>query len=215
MFNIADVFTPAGLAVLGQVVMIDLTLAGDNVVVLGTLAAGLPALQRKKVLTIGVGIALVCLIGFALVATQLLHIVGLLFAGGVLLLWVAWKLFRELHPAKEGAFDDPDTTAIEGPPSGKTFGRAIVSVAIADLSMSLDNVLAVAGTARDHPAVLFFGLALSVTLMGVAANFVARLIERYRWIVYIGLVVILYVAGKMIYEGIVDPEVGVAIFFRN
>lgn len=215
MFNIADVFTPAGLAVLGQVVMIDLTLAGDNVVVLGTLAAGLPALQRKKVLTIGVGIALVCLIGFALVATKLLHIVGLLFAGGVLLLWVAWKLFRELHPATEAMFDDPDTAAIEGPPSGKTFGRAIVSVAIADLSMSLDNVLAVAGTARDHPAVLFFGLALSVTLMGVAANFVARLIERYRWIVYIGLVVILYVAAKMIYEGIVDPEVGVAIFFRN
>lgn len=209
--SLADVFTPAGLAVLGQVIMIDLTLAGDNVVVLGTLAAGLPAAERKKVLTIGVGIALVCLIGFALIATQLLHIVGLLFAGGVLLLWVAWKLFRELHPPKR--HDDPATPAIEGP-APKSFGRAIVAVAIADLSMSLDNVLAVAGTARDHPTVLFFGLALSVTLMGVAANFVARLIERYRWIIYLGLAVILYVAGRMIYDGIVDPEVGLGTFLR-
>lgn len=210
MLNFADAFTPAGLAVLGQVIMIDLTLAGDNVVVLGTLAAGLPPAERRKVLAIGVGIALVCLIGFALVATQLLHVVGLLFAGGVLLLWVAWKLFRELHPAGPGAH--PDAAPAE--PAPKSFGRAIVAVVVADLSMSLDNVLAVAGTARDHPAVLFFGLALSVTLMGLAANFVARLIERYRWIVYLGLAVILYVAGKMIYEGIVDPEVGLAIFLR-
>jgi YjbE family integral membrane protein len=211
--SLADAFTPAGLAVLGQVVMIDLTLAGDNVVVLGTLAAGLPAAERRRVLTIGVGIALVCLIGFALVATRLLHIVGLLFAGGVLLLWVAWKLFRELHPAKAVTVDDPATPEIEGPPP-RSFGRAIVAVVVADLSMSLDNVLAVAGTARDHPSVLFFGLALSVTLMGVAANFVARLIERYRWIVYFGLAVIVYVAARMIFEGIVDPEVGLAIFLR-
>ena len=213
--SFADILTPAGLAVLGQVIMIDLTLAGDNVVVLGTLAAGLPPAERKKVLTIGVGIALVCLIGFALVATQLLQIVGLLFAGGLMLLWVAWKLFRELHPAKATQpVDDPATPEVEGVKPSKTFGAAIVSVVIADLSMSLDNVLAVAGTARDHPSVLFIGLALSVTLMGVAANFVARLIERYRWIVYFGLVVILYVAGRMIYDGIVDPEVGLAIFFR-
>ncbi|HWK37227.1 YjbE family putative metal transport protein [Sphingomonas sp.] len=215
MFNFADVFTSTGLAVLAQVVMIDLTLAGDNVVVLGTLAAGLPVADRKRVLAIGVGIALVCLIGFALIATRLLHIVGLLFAGGVLLLWVAWKLFRELRPAaSDEPVDDPATTQIEGKPASRSFAGAIVSVALADLSMSLDNVLAVAGTARDHPTVLFFGLALSVTLMGVAANFVAQLIERYRWIVYIGLAVILYVAGKMIYDGIVDPEVGLAIIFR-
>lgn len=216
MFNLADVLTPAGLAVLGQVIMIDLTLAGDNVVVLGTLAAGLPPMQRRRVLTYGVGIALICLIGFALIATRLLHVVGLLFAGGVLLLWVAWKLFRELHPrAPEQAVDDPDTAEVEGAVSTKSFGRAIVAVAVADLSMSLDNVLAVAGTARDHPSVLFFGLALSVTLMGIAANFVARLIERYRWIIYIGLAVILYVAIRMIYDGIVDPQVGLAIFFRQ
>jgi YjbE family integral membrane protein len=214
IFDFADVFTPAGLAVLGQVIMIDLTLAGDNVVVLGTLAAGFPPQQRRRILGVGVGIAMVCLIGFALVATQLLHVVGLLFAGGLLLLWVAWKLFRELHPPKaETPVDDPATAAIEGPPSTKNFGRAIVSVAIADLSMSLDNVLAVAGTARDHPTVLFFGLALSVTLMGIAANLVARLIERFRWIIYVGLTVILYVAGKMIYEGFIDREVGVGHLF--
>lgn len=214
MFDFADIFTTAGLAVLGQVILIDLTLAGDNVVVLGTLAAGFPPDQRKRVLSIGVGIALVCLIGFALVATQLLHIVGLLFGGGLLLLWVAWKLFRELHPrTPEATVDDPATPQVEGPPSTKNFSRAIVSVALADLSMSLDNVLAVAGTARDHPAVLLIGLALSVTLMGVAANFVARLIERFRWIIYLGLAVILYVAGKMIYEGYVDPQIGVGQLF--
>jgi YjbE family integral membrane protein len=214
MFDFADIFTPAGLAVLGQVILIDLTLAGDNVIVLGTLAAGFPPAQRKRILAIGVGIAMVCLIGFALVATQLLSIVGLLFAGGLLLLWVAWKLLRELHPAGAAPpVDDPDTAAIEGPPSTRNFGRAIVSVAIADLSMSLDNVLAVAGTARDHPAVLFIGLALSVTLMGLAASIVARLIERFRWIIYLGLAVIVYVAGKMAYEGFVDPQIGVGRLF--
>jgi YjbE family integral membrane protein len=212
MFNLADVFTPAGLTVLGQIIMIDLTLAGDNVVVLGTLAAGLSPAQRKRVLAIGVGIALVCLIGFALIATKLLHIVGLLFAGGLLLLWVAWKLFRELHPAKP-EIDVPDGGGTSAVPP-RSFGAAIVSVVVADLSMSLDNVLAVAGTARDHPSVLFIGLALSVALMAVAANFVAKIIERYRWIIYFGLVVILYVAMKMIYDGIVDPEVGLAIIFR-
>ncbi|WNO54005.1 YjbE family putative metal transport protein [Stakelama saccharophila] len=215
MFDFGDIFTAAGLAVLGQVIMIDLTLAGDNVVVLGSLAAGLPPAERKKVLGIGVGIALVFLIGFALVATQLLHVIGLLFAGGLLLLWVAWKLFRELHPAPAPApVDDPTTPEIEGPRASRSFGRAILSVTLADLSMSLDNVLAVAGTAREHPAVLFVGLAFSVTLMAVAANFVARIIERYHWIIYIGLAVILYVAGRMIYDGIVDPQVGLMVLMR-
>jgi YjbE family integral membrane protein len=214
MFNIADVFTAAGLATLGQVIMIDLMLAGDNVMVLGALAAGLPARQRKQVLGFGVAIAMVCLIGFALVATKLLHIVGLLLAGGLLLLWVAWKLYRELHPARRPApVDDPETVAIEGARQSKSFAKAAVQVAIADLSMSLDNVLAVAGAAREHPAVLFFGLALSVTLMAVAANFIARLIERYHWIAYFGLAVILYVSGSMIYEGIIDRDVGVLTLF--
>lgn len=210
--SLADAFSGAGLAALAQVIMIDLMLAGDNVVVLGTLAAGLPARDRRRVLAIGVGIALVCLVGFAFLATQLLHVVGLLFAGGLLLLWVAWKLFRELRQAK--------SNSEAGTPGGltgrapKSFSRAAIQVALADLSMSLDNVLAVAGAARDHPTVLFFGLALSVTLMAVAANLIARVIEKHRWIAFIGLAVILYVAGSMIYEGIVDPEVGVAVLFR-
>jgi len=213
VIDIADVFTTAGLAALGQVIMIDLMLAGDNVVVLGTLAAGLPEKDRKRVLSIGVGVALACLVAFAFVATQLLHVVGLLFAGGLLLLWVAWKLFRELSHARKhrnAVAADPETAV---PAPSKSFAKAAFQVALADLSMSLDNVLAVAGAARDHPTVLLFGLALSVTLMAVAANYIARLIERYHWIAYIGLVVILYVAGSMIHEGIVDPEIGLGRLF--
>ena len=206
VIDISDVFTAAGLAALGQVIMIDLMLAGDNVVVLGTLAAGLPEKDRKRVLSIGVGVALTCLVLLAFVATQLLQVVGLLFAGGVLLLWVAWKLFRELQHARR---HDKAVAADTAPPPrpAKSFAKAAFQVALADLSMSLDNVLAVAGAARDHPAVLLFGLALSVTLMAIAANYIARLIERYHWIAYIGLVVILYVAGSMIHEGIVDPSI--------
>ena len=208
-FDISDVFTAAGLATLGQVVLIDLIFSGDNAMVLGTLSAGLPADQRKKVLGLGVVMAMVCLIGFALIATQLLHVVGLLLAGGLLLLWVAWKLYREIAGKRTAeVYDDPSTPAIEGR-KAKTFGQAAFQVAITNLSMSLDNVLAVAGAAREHPAVLLFGLALSVTLMAVAANYIAKIIERYHWIDYIGLVVILYVAGSMIYHGWFDHEVGV------
>ena len=204
-FSLADALSPAGLATLAQVAAIDLMLAGDNVVILGTLAAGLPPAQRKKVLSIGIGLALVCLIGFAWFATLLLHVVGLLFAGGLLLLWVAWRLWRELrHPKVEEA-------GVEAPP--QSLSAAIARVALADLSMSLDNVLAVAGAARDHPTVLVIGLALSVTLVAVAANFIARLIERHRWIAYGGLVMILYVAGSMIHRGIVDPAIGIGRLF--
>ncbi|MGN6375476.1 MAG: YjbE family putative metal transport protein [Sphingomonas sp.] len=213
--SIADVFSAAGLATLAQVIMIDLMLAGDNVVVLGTLAAGLPPRDRKRVLAIGVGMALACLVVFAVLATQLLHVVGLLFGGGLLLLWVGWKLFREIHPTPPAEpVDDPDTPAIEGGKRTKSFGRAAIQVALADLSMSLDNVLAVAGAARNHPTVLLFGLALSVTLMAVAANLIARVIERHKWIAYVGLLVILYVAGSMIYHGIVDREVGLLTLTR-
>jgi len=212
VIDISDVFTAAGLAALGQVIMIDLMLAGDNVVVLGTLAAGLPEKDRKRVLSIGVGVALLCLVMFAFVATQLLHVVGLLFAGGVLLLWVAWKLFRELQHARH---HDKAVAADAATPARpvKSFAKAAFQVALADLSMSLDNVLAVAGAARDHPTVLLFGLALSVTLMAIAANYIARLIERYHWIAYLGLVVILYVAGSMIHQGFVDPAIGLGRLF--
>ena len=206
MFNFADIFTAAGLLTLGQVVLIDLTMAGDNVVIIGTLTSGLHKRDRRKVIALGVGLALVFLIAFALIATQLLHVTGLLVAGGLLLLWVAYNIYREIKGAALITADDPETREIEGPPATKTFIRAAIQVTIADLSMSLDNVLAVAAAAREHPAVLFIGLALSVTFMGLAANLVARLIQRYHWIAWAGLVMILYVAVGMIYEGWVGDE---------
>jgi YjbE family integral membrane protein len=198
----------------GQVLLIDIFLAGDNAIVIGALAAGLPADQRKKVILIGIIAALVLRIAFALVVTQLLQIVGLIFAGGLLLLWVSWKMYREL---KESAHN-PGSPEVEGDESSgvrpaKSFVGAAWAVAVADVSMSLDNVLAVAGAARDHPGILIIGLLLSVALMGVAANLIAKYIERYRWIAWVGLLVIIYVAGSMIYEGFVDPSVGVSTLF--
>jgi YjbE family integral membrane protein len=201
MFNFAEILTPAGLAVLGQVILIDLTMAGDNVVIMGTVTSGLPPRERRRVIMLGVGMAVVFLITFALIATQLLKVTGLLLAGGLLLLWVAYNMFRQLRPRKVVTADDPDTTGVEGPPASKTLFWAAVQVTFADLSMSLDNVLAVAGAAREHPAVLFVGLVLSVGFMGVAASFVARLIHRFPILAWAGLLMILYVAGKMIWEG--------------
>ncbi len=208
IFSLADALSPAGLAALGQVIAIDLMLAGDNVVVLGTLAAGLPPRDRKRVLLLGVGLSLLCLLVFAWFATRLLQVVGLLFAGGLLLLWVAWKLWREL---RAGHSKEVGHVA----PAPRSFARAAVQVALADLSMSLDNVLAVAGAARDHPTVLFFGLGLSVTLMAVAANLIARVIEQHRWIAYAGLAVIIYVAGTMLHQGWTDPEIGLGQLLKR
>src|SRR5437763_7733392 len=201
MFNFADIFTAAGLLTLGQVILIDLTMAGDNVVIVGMLTSGLPARDRRKVITLGVGLALLFLVGFALIATELLRLTGLLLAGGLLLLWVAYNMYRELRPSRDVAIDDPLTLAVEGPPASKTFLQAAIQVTIADLSMSLDNVLAVAGAAREHPAVLFIGLVLSVTFMGMAASVVAKLIHRFPILAWAGLLMILYVAAKMIWEG--------------
>jgi YjbE family integral membrane protein len=195
------VLTAPGLAKLGQIIIGDLTMAGDNVVIMGSLASGLPARERRKVLLLGVGLALIFLIGFALVATALLKITGLVFAGGLLLLWVAYNMFRQLHPREVIVSDDPDTPAIEGPRSTKTFLQAAIQITIADLSMSIDNVLLVASIARNQPALLFIGLTFSVLFMGFAANYVARLIQRFHWLNYIGLAVILWVACQMIYEG--------------
>ena len=206
MFNFAEILTPAGLAVLLQVILIDLTMAGDNVVIMGTLTSGLPARERRRVIMLGVGIAVVFLIGFALIATQLLKITGLLLAGGLLLLWVSYNMYRELKPSKDTVADDPLTPAVEGPPASKTFLQAAIGITIADLSMSLDNVLLVASIARENPALLFIGLSFSVLFMGLAANYVARLIERHAWINYIGLAVILWVACNMIYEGFMGGE---------
>lgn len=204
--DFAGIFTAAGIASLGQIIVGDLTMAGDNVVIMGSLASGLPAKDRRKVLMFGVGMALVFLITFAVIATQLLKITGLIFAGGLLLLWVAYNMFRELHPLEDVIADDESTVEIEGPPRSKTLLQAAIQITIADLSMSLDNVLLVASIARDNPALLVVGLSFSVLFMGLAANFVARLIRRYHWINYIGLAVILYVASKMILEGWVGGE---------
>jgi YjbE family integral membrane protein len=200
-FDFGAIFTAAGLAKLGQIIIGDLTMAGDNVVIMGSLASGLPPRDRRKVLLFGVGMALVCLIVFAVIATQLLRITGLVFAGGLLLLWVAYNMWRELHPRSSVTIDDPDTAAVEGPAPSKTFLQAAIGITIADLSMSLDNVLLVASIARENPALLFIGLTFSVLFMGFAANYVARLIERHSWLNYVGLAVILWVACNMIYDG--------------
>ena len=200
------VLTAGGLAKLGQIIIGDLTMAGDNVVIMGSLASGLPEKDRRKVLLFGVGLALIFLITFAVLATQLLKITGLVFAGGLLLLWVAYNMWGELWPRPPVVHDDPETAEIEGPPPTKTLLRAAIQITAADLSMSLDNVLLVASIARDNPALLFIGLTVSVLFMGLAANYVARLIQRYHWINYIGLAVILYVAVSMIYEGWVGGD---------
>jgi YjbE family integral membrane protein len=198
--NLSD---PKALATFGQVLMIDLVLAGDNAIVVGALAAGLPAEQRKKVILIGIVAALVLRIFFALIVTWLMGIVGLIFAGGLLLLWVSWKFWRELRVgghANTGSHE-VDGDERSGLTPARSFAGAAWAVAVADVSMSLDNVLAVAGAAREHPGILVVGLILSVALMGLAANIIARFIERYRWIAYLGLAVIVFVSFKMIYEG--------------
>ena len=200
-FDFGAIFTAAGLAKLGQIIIGDLTMAGDNVVIMGSLASGLPPPDRRKVLLFGVGMALVFLIFFAVLATKLLQITGLVFAGGLLLLWVAYNMWRELHPRAVVVADDLATEVVEGPPASKTMLQAAIAITIADLSMSLDNVLLVASIARSNPALLFVGLSFSVLFMGLAANYAARLIERFHWLNYIGLAVILWVAFGMIYEG--------------
>ncbi len=205
-----EIFTAAGFSALLQVIAIDLVLAGDNAIVIGLAAAGLPVEQRKKAILVGIGAATVLRIMFALVTQQLLQIGPiLLIGGGLLLLYVCWKMWRELstsyqdeHEATEALSDtdyNDDGTIAKG--SRKTLGQAVWQIVIADVSMSLDNVLAVAGAAMDHPTVLIIGLALSIALMGFAASFIARLLHKYRWIAYVGLMVILYVAIEMTLKG--------------
>jgi YjbE family integral membrane protein len=201
--DFSNITEPAAFAAFIQVLLIDLVLAGDNAIVVGALAAGLPADQRRKVILIGVGAALVLRIGFALVVQQLLGIVGLVLAGGLLLLWVAWRMWRDLRGGHGESAGSPEVEGDEdsGLKPAKSFAAAAWGVAVADVSMSLDNVLAVAGAAREHPGILIVGLIFAVAMMGVAANIIAKYIERYRWIAWVGLAVIVYVAGKMIWEG--------------
>lgn len=213
------------LTALATVIVIDLVLAGDNAVVVGMAAAGLPADLRRKAIIIGIAAAAGLRIVFAIFTTQLLGIIGLLFAGGLLLLWVSWKLWREIRAGAHleeaigvdaldveldaRLYGDPVPGAPAPAPVGaavaakpqKTFRQALTQIVIADVSMSLDNVLAVAGTARDHLWVLIVGLALSVALMGVAATFIARILKKYPWISYLGLILIAWVAVKMIWDG--------------
>jgi len=192
--------TTAGLSALLSVIMIDLVLAGDNAIVIGLAAAGLPPKQRSRAILIGILAATVLRIAFAAFTIQLLEIVGLLLAGGILLLWVCWKMWRELRNPAHAV--DVDSAAAGA--QGKTLAQAAWQIVVADISMSLDNVLAVAGAAREHPAALVFGLGLSIVMMGVAATFIARLLERHRWIAYVGLAIILYVAGDMVYRGALE-----------
>ncbi|MGA6968702.1 MAG: TerC family protein [Xanthobacteraceae bacterium] len=193
--------TTHGLTVLLQVVMIDLVLAGDNAIVIGLAASGLEAKLRGRAILIGIIVATVLRIAFAAFTIELLEIVGLLLAGGVLLLWVCWKMWRELRKSRRATSAE---VARGGTLAPKTLWQAAWQIIVADVSMSLDNVLAVAGAAREHPAALVFGLGLSIVMMGVAASLIARLLERHRWITYIGLAVILYVAGDMIYRGFLE-----------
>lgn len=193
-----------------QVLLIDLVLAGDNAVVVGVAAAGVRKEQRAKVIVVGIAGATLMRALFALVATQLLAIIGLLLAGGILLLWVCWKLWREIQARRQAmraTGEAPPPLALEAeraevPP--KSMRQAIVQIMVADVSMSLDNVLAVAGAAHQHPWILVTGLVLSVALMGLGASIVARLLKRYFWLTYAGLAIILYVALSMIWEGAIE-----------
>jgi YjbE family integral membrane protein len=192
----SDLFEPAALSALLQVIFVNVVLSADNALVIGMASLGLPARQRLRALWVGIAMATVLRIGFAVVATTMLQVIGLLLAGGILLLWVGWKLWREIRTEKavlsEAEADEAET---------KTLRQALWQIIVADVSMSLDNVLAVAGAAMDHPAVLAIGLGISVLLMGFAASAVARLIERYHWVAYAGLGVILYIAARMIWDG--------------
>jgi YjbE family integral membrane protein len=215
-----DLVSPDALSAFLQVILIDLVLAGDNAIVIGLAATGLPPQQRTKAILVGIAAATVLRILFAAVATWLLAIIGLLLAGGILLLWVSWKMWRELRTTSTGSYAarealtgldlNADGHVAEGA-QRKTFAQAACQIIIADVSMSLDNVLAVAGAAREHPIVLVFGLGLSIALMGIAASFIARLLNRYRWIAFVGLAIIFYVALKMIWDGVGEIHDAVAL----
>ena len=201
---------PAVLAVLVQVLIIDLSLAGENALVVGTLAAPLSQSQRRKAVALGVLAALLMRIAFALIATRLLQVVGLVLAGGLLLMWVAWKMWRETRHATTVR-----ATADRGVPQSRSLASTAGAVALADLSMSLDNVLGVAGAAKDHPGILIIGLSFSVALMGLAASIIARYIDRYRWLRWGGIIVIVWVAAVMIWEGLTDSHIGLLHVWGN
>ncbi len=212
--DFANIGSASALTAFGTVVLLDVALAGDNAIIVGALAAGLPADQRKKVIGIGILAALLLRIVFAiaiLYGLERFKQYGLVFGGGLLLIWVAYKMWRELqHSGQSPGSDEVQGDENSGIRPAKSFASAAWAVAVADVSMSLDNVLAVAGAAREHPGIMVIGLILSVALMGIAANIIAKYIERYRWIAWIGLAIIIYVAGKMILEGWHDLQPAVS-----
>ena len=197
------------LTTLFEIVLINLMLSGDNAIVIGLAAAGMPRAQQGKAILIGIVAATILRILFAGLARQILQIVGLLLAGGILLLWVCWKMWRELRASSAGAKEAKEAAGAVAGTYGedkprKTLVQASWQIIVADVSMSLDNVLAVAGAAREHPVVMIFGLGLSIAMMGVAASLIARLLQNHRWIAYVGLAVILYVAVEMMLRGTLD-----------
>ncbi|MDN5925914.1 MAG: TerC family protein [Hyphomicrobiales bacterium] len=203
------VFSETGLWALLQVILVNLVLSGDNAVAIGMAAAGLPGPQRNKAILVGIVAATVLRLGFAVIAAQMLEMTGLPFLGGLLLLWVCWKMWKDLRGEAEASelavvgVGSSDASIANSRPA-KTLGQATLQIIVADVSMSLDNVLAVAGAAREHPAILVFGLLLSIVLMAVAASLISSLLNRYRWIGYVGLVVILYVAFQLIWQGAIE-----------
>jgi len=211
-----DLFSASQIQAFLSIVAIDIVMSGDNAIIIGMAAAGLSPELRRRAIVIGIMAATVLRICFAAVTVQLLAIIGLLLAGGLLLLWVCWKMGRELHLShrerRRAARADAAAAAGESEPGAaeaalapaaqpKTFRQALTTIVMADVSMSLDNVLAVAGAARDHVEILIFGLVLSIALMAVASNYIARLLERHHWIAYVGLLIIAYVALDMIWRG--------------
>jgi YjbE family integral membrane protein len=194
--------SPSELYALAQVLLVDLALAGDNAIIVGMVAASVPVDQRKKVIFLGIAIATVLRIAFSFGAVQLLQIIGLMLAGGILLLWVAWKLWREIRDARAARHQQDAGVKIEF--KEKSFGQAVLQITMADVSMSLDNVLAVAGAAREHTWVLIVGLTMSVALMAFASTKIAGLLQRHHWIAYVGLAIIFFISVSMIYDGAIE-----------
>jgi len=207
LHDLVHLGNPAAITALFQVLVIDIALAGENAIVVGTLASALPRSQRGRVIAFGVLAALVLRVIFALVATQLMQVVGLVLAGGLLLIWVAWKMWREMSGSGSARTAEDSHEQARQPP--KSLAAAAWSVALADVSMSLDNVLGVAGAAKNHPGILILGLILSIVLMGLAASIIARYIERYQWIKWFGVTVVLWVACTMIWSGLIDHDIGI------
>ncbi len=202
--SVLEFLSGSELEALATVIMIDIVMSGDNAIVIGMAAAGLPPELRRRAILIGIAVATVLRIGFAVVILQLLAIIGLSLGGGLLLAWVCWQMWRDIRSGAMTAQTAGPVAVEEAPKKRKTLRQALLAIVFADVSMSLDNVLAVAGAAREHLAIMVFGLVLSIALMAVASNYIAKLLERHHWIAYVGLVIVAYVAIGMIVDGVLE-----------